>query len=312
MQALLKNGGVNIDEIDEDLHTPLHHAAKVGDFDLVNMIITYGANLQIKSKSEQTALHHAVSYKKLDVVKLLIKSGADIEAKDEKQMTPLHYAAIVGNTRITKFLLESGAELNALSHNGSTALHCAASWDKVGVVKLLIKHMDINTPNSAYTPLHQAVSYGFLRTIECLIQNGADVNAKGGPDFTTPLNGSIYAETNVFQMVKILVRNGANVNASTRTNLQTALHACAWKGYEDISEFLITNGAKVNATDRRKVTALHLAVTYNHTKLVKTLIKCGANVDAKSSPEFAQFTPIETALNDGKLEITKLILFQIH
>lgn len=42
-----------------------------------------------------------------------------------------------------------------------------------------------------------------------------------------------------------LIKNGANVNAKMDDGL-TALMFAAYKGYEDIAELLISNGAKVN------------------------------------------------------------------
>lgn len=57
-----------------------------------------------------TALHEACSYGWYQVVELLVNSGANVNAKGLDDDTPLHDATTSGNLKMVKFLVENGAD----------------------------------------------------------------------------------------------------------------------------------------------------------------------------------------------------------
>ncbi len=59
--------------------------------------------------------------------------------------------------------------------------------------------------------------------------------------------------------------------------LNTPLHIAAEKGYQDIVVSLLKRGAEVNARNRFKETPLHLAVMMGHSGIVSLLISHGAD-----------------------------------
>lgn len=69
---------------------------------------------------DRTPLHFAVSIQHMEIIDALISSGADLEKKDSKQNTPLHYAAGYGRVQALKFLLEAGADGSAQNETGKT------------------------------------------------------------------------------------------------------------------------------------------------------------------------------------------------
>ena len=79
--------------------------------------------------------------------------------------------------------------------------------------------------------------------------------------------------------MKVLIQNGADVNAVDKNKL-TALHIAAKKGHVDVAKVLIQNGADVNAVDKNKFTALHFAAENGHVDVAKVLIQNGADVNA--------------------------------
>lgn len=58
----------------------------------------------------------------------------------------------------------------------------------------------------------------------------------------------------------------------------TALHYSAQKGHESITRVLIEDGGRVNALSIDKTTPLMLAVEYAHKKVVKLLLRKGADM----------------------------------
>ncbi|CAK7897722.1 probable 26S proteasome regulatory subunit p28 [[Candida] anglica] len=63
-------------------YTPLHRAASVGDFRIVELLLKSGVNVNATDKEDWTALMHAEAEGWTDVVELLKANGAEITKKD--------------------------------------------------------------------------------------------------------------------------------------------------------------------------------------------------------------------------------------
>ena len=133
-------------------------------------------------------MHNAALLGHVEIVKLLISNGADINIKNGVGMTPLHEAS---NKEIAEILLANNANVNARA-KGITPLHVAASVNDNDVSKILIiNRADINAKDdSEITPLHYAVSFYAKEIVQLLITNGVDLNATDS-DYKTALD---YAE----------------------------------------------------------------------------------------------------------------------
>ena len=104
---------------------------------------------------------------------------------------------------------------------------------------------------------------------------------------TMQIDGTLLHKTvklGFFDMTKTLVRHGFNVNAPDehlRTPLFDALE------YPLIAEFLLKNGARINARHEDGSTPLHYALTLDvHPDTPKLLIKNGADIYAKDNDGF--------------------------
>lgn len=74
-----------------------------------------------------TPLHEACNHSHYNVAQILIKGGADVNAKAFEDTTPLHDAAIVGNLKLVKLLIEKGADLIAKNRKGRTPCDMASA-----------------------------------------------------------------------------------------------------------------------------------------------------------------------------------------
>ncbi|KAF6031868.1 hypothetical protein EB796_009770 [Bugula neritina] len=79
-------------------------------------------------------LHFAADYGQLEVLEYLISQGADINAEDKYGITPLLSAIYEGHEKCVALLLEKGADKNR-THNGQTYYECA----ETDAIKLLLK-----------------------------------------------------------------------------------------------------------------------------------------------------------------------------
>lgn len=117
----------------------------------------------------------------------LIKKGADIHFKrGEAQITHLHAAAQLGDPRIANEIIAAGADVHARDCHGETPLHKAAGFvssplgKQLEVAKLLLEYgADINArADDGKTPLFEAINDKSIKTVEFLLANGADPNAR--------------------------------------------------------------------------------------------------------------------------------------
>jgi len=121
-----------------DKNTPLMEKVIDKDAAGASKLIAEGADVNAKNNYGWTALSHAARIGNAELVKLLLDHGADINARDQSGWTPLMRAAMKGRTEVVKVLLDRGAKINLQEKDGWTALHWAASRDYPEVVKLLL------------------------------------------------------------------------------------------------------------------------------------------------------------------------------
>ena len=88
-------------------------AAYIGDFEIVELLIQEGADVNAVTKSGgYTALILAADNANTEMVKLLIDAEADVNAKDNNGRTALlaaTWAVYQGHTEIMELLREAGA-----------------------------------------------------------------------------------------------------------------------------------------------------------------------------------------------------------
>ena len=90
------------------------NAAKYGNIELVEILISEGVDINAKTDYGITALILAARYGHLEIINLLLENGADINARDDCGNTAVMAAAAFGKSEIVKFLIEKGADIKAL------------------------------------------------------------------------------------------------------------------------------------------------------------------------------------------------------
>jgi ankyrin repeat protein/Mg2+ and Co2+ transporter CorA len=132
---------------DELKRTPLHWACATGKIRLADMLLERPkmprANINAVEIREKTSLHIAAAHDRDDMVEMLLTHGADVKAKSDGGWTPLHNACEKGSEKIVKLLLAAGSEINAKLLNGMSPLHVAAQGGHIDVVRCLLERRDI-------------------------------------------------------------------------------------------------------------------------------------------------------------------------
>ena len=90
------SGNVNCRDLEGRQSTPLHFAAGFNRVEVVEFLLSMGADVQAKDKGGLVPLHNACSYGHLEVVVSLVTNGANVNAPDLWKFTPLHESAAKG------------------------------------------------------------------------------------------------------------------------------------------------------------------------------------------------------------------------
>ena len=71
-------------------------------------------------------------------------------------------------------------------------------------------------------------------------------------------------------------------------------------GRQEVVEYLLDNGAKVDAKDDGGLMPLHNACSFGHTEVVQLLLKYGADPNARDN---WNYTPLHEASSKGKIDV---------
>lgn len=118
-----------------DLQLGLYAASYRGHVDIVDMLISAGADVNEKSSQwGATALMHAVGGRAYHVVRLLLNRGADIAAANDGGQTALHVAALRSYLDIVRLLIRKGAPVWVTDKEGLSPCQHASDPDIVALL----------------------------------------------------------------------------------------------------------------------------------------------------------------------------------
>ncbi|KAI1015459.1 hypothetical protein LB504_010921 [Fusarium proliferatum] len=218
----------------------LHLAAYFGNM-AETQILVIENHPDLRDGDGRTALNHAANNGHFDVVEILLENGANIDLSDCWLFTPLSRVCVSGHTTIAEILLQNHAQVDPKNHQERTPLSHAAEHGNTAIVQLLLDHnADVDSKDKwGQTPLLIAVGEGHVDIVHLLLANGADVNWKDTDKLTPLLYAVLEGHATI---VQLLLDNNAAVDLEdiySRTPLQMA----AILRHEAIVQLLLEYGA---------------------------------------------------------------------
>ncbi|MCA8448971.1 ankyrin repeat domain-containing protein [Burkholderia vietnamiensis] len=264
----------------------LHAAVKAMNIEVVRSLIAHGANVNAIDEQARTPLHHAVSGGAA-ITRLLLEAGANPNVRSIEQYSPLHLALLADRPDLETIqaLVEAGADVNEFRGPRSlieSATRQFASQDSADgeyddrrtaddfsalaqAVKMLLKH----GAEPGGMALQNAFFQGRMDVVEALVGAGAEVNNRG--DLVHWAINSKRSEHAVY-----LIRQGAEVNEKDH-GLESSILVCAVSaGMDDVVEAAIDAGADLNAMDRNGWTPVLQAVADGRVAILNRLLDAGA------------------------------------
>jgi len=167
--------GADVDAPDSNGDRPLMFAALYASIDCMKLLLEQHAKPNEKNDLGETALMWCAQ--DADEVKLLVSYGADLNIKSNKGNTAFLIACKgVGQTENVKWMAEQGADCQVVNKLGETALSRAAQLGDTSLVMFLLgKNIDINAKDKrGYSALIIAVSYENWENTKLLLDKTPD------------------------------------------------------------------------------------------------------------------------------------------
>lgn len=248
---------IKLNEIDRLGDLPLDLALKTKQEDIAKTLVSHKANVNTIDNKGRTLLHRAIERDDEFSSEFLIRNEANINIADSFGDIPLHLCAdkvkSEGMASIAKLLIESGADPNLQDLSGNSALHRSVISLNESVFAVLLSN-----PKISFDLRNKSNETCFAIALNKLNEN---------PLFASEL-----------------VKRGTSLDAINPETSDSLLHISARNGNESAGLFLTSNGAKINLTNNRGETPLHIASSKGLKSLVSALLEKGANCNLMTSP----------------------------
>uniref|UniRef100_A0A3Q1GYS7 Transient receptor potential cation channel, subfamily A, member 1b n=1 Tax=Acanthochromis polyacanthus TaxID=80966 RepID=A0A3Q1GYS7_9TELE len=297
---------------DGAFQTPLHRATIFDHTELAEYLISLGADLNSIDCKGTSPLLLATSCGAWKTVTLLLSKGANVNVKDKCGCNFLHLAILQpkGLKNLPEEVLQHNtvkALLSCEDNEGCTPLHYACRLgihDSVknmlglsGQVGLACKSKDKKSA------LHFAAQYGRINTCQRLLETITDSRLlnEGDERGLTPLH--LASKEGHHKVVQLLLRKGALFHSDYKG--WTCLHHAASEGYTRTMDILLSANLKLlDKTDEDGNTALHFAARGGHVAAVRLLLIRGADIIlSKNHTSF-----LHEALQNGKKDVVNAVI----
>ncbi|KAM0803536.1 ankyrin repeat-containing domain protein [Usnea florida] len=286
----------------DEPRTIIDHAARRGSSSLVDFLLDSGARL-----TDDTLLAAVTSGNK-DLIEFLISRGADVNSVDRFGMTPLAAAILIQSAEIINMLETCGA--SPLKHFAS--VFGAAS--EVGDLQLIERLVELKgniSPHDLGYALTVALKDGREEIAQILINAGADVNVQYKDEWGPGAVALFYAlERRNEALIYSLLDADAVINYHRNLfHSASAIQLATMWANRSMVEALIFAGADLNHTSYKQPTALAIAVKQHNSELVQLLLASGAEVNS-SGYEKDCGTALQAAASNGDIKMARYLLDQ--
>jgi len=324
-----------------DAEIPLYISLQQCRFDVANLLLEQGANINLSTWNGDNILIHFLKIKRLNryILSYILKHGIDINFEDEKNKRFLDYIIEEQNIPFLKTVFRHYV------YNTSFILNMILMYKKREAMndedfKLLIvqEKKQVKITSSMYI---QTIKLNNLELLKQLIENDRNkhiidiinkyrlllvsaelnhwdmvkylienlemkINERNGLRKTPLMFAAEQGDQNI---VEYLISNGALINDKDANGLTPLIYACK-NGQIDVVSFLIDSGAIIDEQDRHGLTALMYAAKFGHCEVISYLLERGADIHARSDNGSSAL--IYAAMNNQKGTTTLLLKYGLN
>ncbi|KAJ3478545.1 hypothetical protein NLG97_g8552 [Lecanicillium saksenae] len=275
-------------------------------FDMAELFIQRGADVNARSPDGCSALHYTSKKEHLPLVKALLAAGADVSATNDADNQPLRWVECAA---IAKLLVENGADCNYDDGANDNALKTAVDCRRIDVARVLLEAgAHVSEPGGSDL-LYSACVGSSFRLVELLLDYGVNISAPNGRSSACL---SVAAGYGSLAIVKLLLDRGVDAN-SCSPNRWMPLRNAACTNHLDVMDILIRHGADIENKTALGNTVLLDTVEAKQAPAVEFLIAKGADIEAKTaqganalilaSSFYFNEAIVDVMLRDGRVDV---------
>lgn len=142
--TLHKLTGLELHQYNSEYDTPLHIAAKLGHFSLVQLFVELNCDVNAQTRRKKATPLHYATYPHVDskIIEYLLTHGAAVEAKDDDNATAFLWACFLNNPDAINLLIRSGTDVHSKDDFNYSGLDWAAHKGNLEAVKALLEKVN--------------------------------------------------------------------------------------------------------------------------------------------------------------------------
>ena len=312
--------GLNLKDADQELIA----ACIEGESSQKVQVLIRDRNVNIRDSEGKTPLHHASRQGNVELVMLLLEAGADQDLEDHSGSKPLHsadtntplcLAASFNQVKTIQWLIEAKASMNKAGWIGTPVYETAGERRSLEALRVLLKARadpDVKGTMFPATPLFNASGDNHVEGVRLLLEARADVEL-GSRCRTwyhipfrsgTPLMWA--AEKGRSEVIRLLLQAKAIVDRTLGSS--TPLFSAAEGGHIETVRLLLSARADVHKTSKhRGATPLFIAAESGHTEVLWLLIRARGHVN-NATTDGNGLTPLFSAAAAGHVDGVHMLL----
>jgi len=288
---------------------PLIAAYNAGNVELINLLVSAGADAKCRTCSNETCIHAVINAYSFSTGSQIRASdrdfiaGTDVSSRgtraetgSKKNLDSLSLMSTIES------LLEAGVDINVCCSHGETALYRASKAGHKQIVRLLLEAGAETNGSTARCSLYAACKHGHTQVVDLLLHHGADPNAYTSSWYPALLglpcsvNSSLPICCAVAEgytdIVNLLLKHGADVNKVDDLGESVLTYCIIFKFLQvsnpkketdlDISILRSLTLAGDVLTQYRDFTTLHIASCFGMCDVMVELIQRGADCNRRT------------------------------
>ena len=196
---------------------------------------------------------------------------------EKPDVVPLYYAARFELRDLVEHLIAEHPEhVNARVGDSRILGRIVLRGGRANILSLLLEHgADVEDRGMVWSPLLLASSEGNVETGQCLLDHGANINARNNLG-ETPLFRAVFNEHVEFARMLLINKRMASINDLDDNFGWTPLHLAVYTRNIQAVRLLLEHGADVNARSKTGNTPSEVGSLYGYQEIVELLSEFGA------------------------------------
>lgn len=280
VKYLLEQKGNDVKKQTHDARTYLHWAAGKGNLELVNYLISKGADLTIEDSHDATPLVYAAQGGQTNIAlfESFFKAGLDPKKKYKNNATILLLS--IANDKdlsLTEYLVSKGLSLKDIDAEGNTVFDYAARTGNIANLKTLVAKGVKFTPNALlFAAEASRRSANSIEVFQYLVD---DLKIK--PTTLSKNKESVLhfiaKKENQSAIVNYFLAKGVDLNLKDTEGNTMLMNAAAGRDAALVS-LVLEKGAKVNEVNAKGETAIFQAVKSGSVAVINALLNKNASL----------------------------------